>query len=205
MRKVNWIKHLKSFEWHTLRWFVSWELDCFAIDSNPDKMQDQQKFHQSRMESVGKECTQLKHQYEDCFNQWFVEGFLKGDKTDPCKPLFTIYSECLRTAMKSQKIDMKEIEKNVLNKNEPFSVKSEKWTSAHIPTDHDAQISMWWILSIVFSTLWPFNNNSSDKRVDQSFEPTEESHFDIKTQRKSTGDMWMVRQQKSHPIEVVWS
>lgn len=47
------------------------------------------------MESIGKECTELKQKYETCFNKWYAEGFLKGDRTDICAPLFQEYKKCL--------------------------------------------------------------------------------------------------------------
>ncbi|KAJ1659349.1 Mitochondrial distribution and morphology protein 35 [Dispira simplex] len=47
------------------------------------------------MESVGKECTELKHQYEKCFNKWYTEKFLKGDHTPDCQALFDQYRACV--------------------------------------------------------------------------------------------------------------
>lgn len=35
-----------------------------------------------------------------------------------CAPLLKVYTECVKEAIKEQKIDMKEIEKNVLNTEE---------------------------------------------------------------------------------------
>ncbi len=48
-----------------------------------------------RMESIGPECTKLKHKYEACFNKWYSEKFLKGDTHDECEPLFREYRACL--------------------------------------------------------------------------------------------------------------
>jgi hypothetical protein len=47
------------------------------------------------MESIGKECTKLKHLYDDCFNKWYSENFLKGDQSPPCMDLFDEYKACL--------------------------------------------------------------------------------------------------------------
>jgi TRIAP1/MDM35 family protein len=48
------------------------------------------------MESIGKECTELKHKYEECFNKWYSEKFLKGQLADtPCQDLFDNYRACL--------------------------------------------------------------------------------------------------------------
>ena len=49
------------------------------------------------MESVGgKECQELKRQYDECFNNWFAEKFLKGIKDDSCEGLFKVYQECVK-------------------------------------------------------------------------------------------------------------
>lgn len=42
-------------------------------------------------------CSQLKKQYDDCFNTWFSEKFLKGDTDDtPCSALLQVYKECVQ-------------------------------------------------------------------------------------------------------------
>lgn len=66
------------------------------------------------MNSVGKDCNELKKKYEECFNMWFAEKFLKGDRTESCAPLFRSYQTCVKKAIKEQKIDLWEIDKNVL-------------------------------------------------------------------------------------------
>ncbi|KAI8436669.1 hypothetical protein MSG28_010157 [Choristoneura fumiferana] len=67
------------------------------------------------MNSIGEECTDLKKKYDDCFNSWFTERFLKGDHDDSmCAGIFKIYQECVKNAMKQQNIDFKEIDKDVL-------------------------------------------------------------------------------------------
>ena len=49
------------------------------------------------MESLGPKCTPLKQRYEECFNAWYAEKFLKGDlsETEPCRDLFEEYKACL--------------------------------------------------------------------------------------------------------------
>ncbi|KAJ1926346.1 Mitochondrial distribution and morphology protein 35 [Tieghemiomyces parasiticus] len=54
------------------------------------------------MESVGKECTELKHQYEDCFNKWYLEKYLKGDYTPACQDLFDKYRACVLKTLKEK-------------------------------------------------------------------------------------------------------
>ncbi|CAG4965261.1 unnamed protein product [Parnassius apollo] len=67
------------------------------------------------MNSIGEECTDLKKRYDDCFNSWFSERFLKGDHDDSvCAGIFKVYQECVKNAMKQQNIDFKEIDKDVL-------------------------------------------------------------------------------------------
>lgn len=48
------------------------------------------------MDSVGNDCRELKRTYDECFNKWFSEKFLKGVTEDPCTPLFRVYQECVK-------------------------------------------------------------------------------------------------------------
>jgi len=71
------------------------------------------------MNSLDPECNELKQKYDSCFNLWFTEKFLKGDtKDDMCKPLFVLYRDCVREAIKKQNIDLGEIDKVVLGSSE---------------------------------------------------------------------------------------
>ena len=52
------------------------------------------------MESIGKECSEFKQEYDACFNKWYAEKFLKGEvdtatETVPCAELFNTYKECV--------------------------------------------------------------------------------------------------------------
>ncbi|PVU98924.1 hypothetical protein BB559_001136 [Furculomyces boomerangus] len=51
------------------------------------------------MESMGSECTPLKKEYDDCFNKWYSEKFLKGEKTDDCQELFKKYRICINSVL----------------------------------------------------------------------------------------------------------
>ncbi|PVV03116.1 hypothetical protein BB560_002417 [Smittium megazygosporum] len=53
------------------------------------------------MESISSECTPLKEEYEKCFNKWYSEKFLKGDKEDACKELFIKYRKCISSTLES--------------------------------------------------------------------------------------------------------
>ncbi|RWS08625.1 TP53-regulated inhibitor of apoptosis 1-like protein [Dinothrombium tinctorium] len=66
------------------------------------------------MESIDKQCTELKHRYDECFNTWFSEKFLNGNHHDTCQPLFLVYQQCVKEAIKRRKIDISEVEKRVL-------------------------------------------------------------------------------------------
>ena len=54
---------------------------------------------QKRMDSIGKDCGELKRDYDACFNKWYAEKFLKGlaDESDhvPCADLFHSYRACV--------------------------------------------------------------------------------------------------------------
>nr|CAD7587550.1 unnamed protein product [Timema genevievae] len=65
-------------------------------------------------------CQEIKTQYDNCFNTWFTERFLKGDHNDEmCEPFLKVYKSCIEKAMKEQHIDLKEIERDLLGtKNE---------------------------------------------------------------------------------------
>lgn len=67
------------------------------------------------MNSIGKECNELKAKYDECFQVWFSEKFLKGDTNDDmCKPIFGVYRDCVRNAMKENNIDLKEADREIL-------------------------------------------------------------------------------------------
>ncbi|XP_020790924.2 TP53-regulated inhibitor of apoptosis 1 [Boleophthalmus pectinirostris] len=57
------------------------------------------------MNSVGESCTELKREYDQCFNRWFAEKFLKGDRSgDPCTESFRTYQRCVHKAIKDKDI-----------------------------------------------------------------------------------------------------
>ncbi|CAH0381570.1 unnamed protein product [Bemisia tabaci] len=60
-------------------------------------------------------CSHLKEQYDTCFNTWFTQKFLKGDYDDEmCAPLLKVYTQCVKKAMKEEKLDFKEFEEDIL-------------------------------------------------------------------------------------------
>ncbi|CCH62559.1 hypothetical protein TBLA_0H02750 [Henningerozyma blattae CBS 6284] len=55
--------------------------------------------------SCAPECTELKKTYDDCFNTWYSEKFLKGKSIEnECAKQWYAYSECLKTALVKQGI-----------------------------------------------------------------------------------------------------
>ena len=47
------------------------------------------------MDSIGNECVSLKKEYDECFNNWYAEKFLKGHYEDSCAELLEKYSACV--------------------------------------------------------------------------------------------------------------
>lgn len=69
-----------------------------------------------RMNSIAPECNELKHKYDDCFNVWFTEKFLKGESGDDvCAPMLKVYQDCVQKALVDRKINLKDINTDVLN------------------------------------------------------------------------------------------
>ncbi|KAM9118857.1 TP53-regulated inhibitor of apoptosis 1 [Pangshura tecta] len=63
------------------------------------------------MNSVGEACTELKREYDQCFNRWFAEKFLKGENAgDPCVQLFKRYQLCVQKAIKEKDIPIEGLE-----------------------------------------------------------------------------------------------
>lgn len=50
------------------------------------------------MDSLDDKCTPLKTKYEECFNAWFRDSFLKGrsDHDETCGRLFLDYQKCVK-------------------------------------------------------------------------------------------------------------
>lgn len=62
------------------------------------------------MNSVSKDCQELKRLYDSCFNQWFSEKFLQGQTDDDtCEPLYKQYQQCVKKAIKKLNIDIPHI------------------------------------------------------------------------------------------------
>ncbi|XP_006890488.1 PREDICTED: TP53-regulated inhibitor of apoptosis 1 [Elephantulus edwardii] len=63
------------------------------------------------MNSVGEACTDMKREYDQSFNRWFAEKFLKGDgSADPCTDLFKRYQQCVQKAIKEKEIPIEGLE-----------------------------------------------------------------------------------------------
>ncbi|KAF8795366.1 TP53-regulated inhibitor of apoptosis 1-B like protein [Argiope bruennichi] len=68
------------------------------------------------MESIGKDCRELKQKYEACFNAWYSEKFLKNEGGDisVCEPLFQEYQKCLKVALKKNNVPLWELNGGIL-------------------------------------------------------------------------------------------
>ena len=63
------------------------------------------------MNSVSKDCQELKNVYDACFNLWYSEKFLKGEVDDKiCEPLYNKYQDCVKKAIKKLKINYPELQ-----------------------------------------------------------------------------------------------
>lgn len=55
--------------------------------------------------SFAPECTDAKHKYDDCFNLWYTEKFLKGKSLEnECTELWDDYITCVNTALATKSI-----------------------------------------------------------------------------------------------------
>uniref|UniRef100_A0AAQ4PQ85 TP53 regulated inhibitor of apoptosis 1 n=2 Tax=Gasterosteus aculeatus TaxID=69293 RepID=A0AAQ4PQ85_GASAC len=74
------------------------------------------------MNSVGEACTDLKRDYDQCFNRWFAEKFLKGDRSgDPCGETFRKYQRCVQKAIQEKDIPIDGVDFMGPNKDKPES------------------------------------------------------------------------------------
>ncbi|KAF2880949.1 hypothetical protein ILUMI_25230 [Ignelater luminosus] len=79
------------------------------------------------MNSIGEACKQLKDEYDACFNAWFSEHFLRGETNDSmCAPMFKLYQQCVKKAMKEQQIELQEVEKDMLGTDQERKVPPSK-------------------------------------------------------------------------------
>ncbi|XP_014232939.1 TP53-regulated inhibitor of apoptosis 1-like isoform X3 [Trichogramma pretiosum] len=60
-------------------------------------------------------CKELKQTYDDCFNSWFKDKFLKGNQNDSqCSYLLKVYKQCVEKAMKEHNIELHDAQINHL-------------------------------------------------------------------------------------------
>ncbi|KAJ3112938.1 Mitochondrial distribution and morphology protein 35, partial [Nowakowskiella sp. JEL0407] len=58
------------------------------------------------MASISPACTELKKNYDTCFNKWYSEKFLKGVLHQDCDALFKSYQKCVMAAIKEKNVDI---------------------------------------------------------------------------------------------------
>lgn len=51
------------------------------------------------MASLSPECNELKKNYDNCFNEWYSNKFLRGDTSPGCEKEFKLYKACLKNAL----------------------------------------------------------------------------------------------------------
>ncbi|CAN6674793.1 mitochondrial distribution and morphology protein 35 [Trichomonascus vanleenenianus] len=55
--------------------------------------------------SFAPECTELKKSYDNCFNEWYSEKFLKGKSVqNECEETWIAYQQCVEKALEKQGI-----------------------------------------------------------------------------------------------------
>ena len=52
--------------------------------------------HSGSMNSISPNCQELKERYDECFNKWFREKYLKGETKDDCAEIFKDYQACVK-------------------------------------------------------------------------------------------------------------
>ncbi|RDD40712.1 TP53-regulated inhibitor of apoptosis 1-B [Trichoplax sp. H2] len=67
------------------------------------------------MDSIGNECVSLKKEYDECFNNWYAEKFLKGHYKDSCAELLEKYSACVWKAVKEKNIKIDDVTMKILS------------------------------------------------------------------------------------------
>eukprot|EP00040_Diaphanoeca_grandis_P022559 m.121572 g.121572 ORF g.121572 m.121572 type:complete len:138 (+) comp28864_c0_seq2:235-648(+) len=56
------------------------------------------------------QCTEIKHTYDECFNKWYRDSFIKGITTnpDPCTDIFKEYQDCFKMHSGSLKLNLED-------------------------------------------------------------------------------------------------
>lgn len=89
---------------------------------NFHKVKPTPKSKHYQLNSVGEGSTDMKREYDQCFNRWFAEKFLKGDSSgDPCTDLFKRYQQCVQKAIKEKEIPIEGLEFMGYGKEKPES------------------------------------------------------------------------------------
>jgi TRIAP1/MDM35 family protein len=56
------------------------------------------------MNSFAPECTKAKKEYDNCFNNWYSEKFLKGESMEnECADLWHEYEDCVKVSREREK------------------------------------------------------------------------------------------------------
>lgn len=69
-----------------------------------------------RLNSFHPECSNLKHQYDQCFNLWFTKHYMNGDyQNNECQKIFEIYTDCVKVCVRYLYLIMRFILINSIN------------------------------------------------------------------------------------------
>lgn len=59
------------------------------------------------MASLSPECDELKARYDSCFNDWYLNKYMKGETTKACEDEFKKYRACLKVVLARLGLDKK--------------------------------------------------------------------------------------------------
>ena len=94
---VDRLSRNKSIRYYIIKWYNVTSPNVLKADKS---FLLRQLAEEKKMNSIGKDCNDLKTKYDACFQVWFSEKFLKGDTSeDMCKPLFIVYQDCVRVGI----------------------------------------------------------------------------------------------------------
>ncbi|XP_035294086.1 TP53-regulated inhibitor of apoptosis 1-like, partial [Cricetulus griseus] len=95
------------------------------------------------MTSIREACTDMNREYDQCFNCWFAEKFLKGaSSSDTCTDLFKHYQLCVQKAIKEKEIPIAGLEFKGHGKEKP---ENSSWPVCHL--EDVRKLRGVWILS----------------------------------------------------------
>lgn len=66
-------------------------------DNNSSTPTTATKTNADRLNSFHPECSDLKHEYDQCFNAWFTAHYMNGHyNNNECQNIFDMYTSCVK-------------------------------------------------------------------------------------------------------------